>query len=296
MAERLCVIANPGSGQNSKGDEALKAAMAVFGDRAELRRWTPDSNIAATVRKALSDGFGTIVAAGGDGTVVSVAQALIGQKAALGVLPLGTFNYFSRGLGLPEDPAAAAEAILNGAPRPVSVGEVNGQVFLNNASLGIYPRILQEREETYRRYGRSRLMAYWSVVRTFVIFQRARRRTITVDGQTRTLRSPLIFAARSAYQLEEFGLKGTEAIDNDELAIFVIRPASRARLFLLAWRLVRRKIVAGRDVDLFIAHKFVVDGRHGTDLVAYDGEKKRMALPITFQVRPEALTVLMPKA
>lgn len=296
MLDRLCVIANPGSGQNKRGDGPLEAAMQVLGSRAELRRWSEDGSIADTVRQALDDGFKTIIAAGGDGTIMSVAQALVGTDAVLGVLPLGTFNYFARGIGLPEDSAEAARALLRSTPRTISVGEVNGQLFLNNASVGIYPHILNAREETYRRFGRNRLLAYWSVLRTFLNFQRPRKRTITVAGQTRTERTPLIFVARSAYQLAEFGLAGIGAIEDDKFAVFIIHPASRIKMFILALRLVRHRIEAGRDVDVLTVDRVRVDATHPTELVAHDGEKMRMSTPLTFEVRRDALRVLTPAA
>lgn len=97
----LCVLANPGSGGNRRDAGALERAMAVFGPKAELRRWAEGEDLAEAVARAV-----------GDGTVNGVAQALMGTGVALAVLPLGTFNFFARGLGLPEEAEAAAEAIL----------------------------------------------------------------------------------------------------------------------------------------------------------------------------------------
>lgn len=296
LARRICVVANPASGKNSKGDTALAAAMEAFGDRAELRRWSPETDLSHTVRTALDDGFDIIVAAGGDGTIVSVAQAMLGEKAAMGVLPLGTFNYFARGLGLPEDPAEAARAVLEGETQPLSVGEVNGQVFLNNASIGLYPYILQQREDAYRRFGRSRMLAYWSALRTFVHIRRPRPRTITANGESRTLRSPLIFAARSAYQLREFGLTGAQAVERDKIALWVVHETTRGGMFVMAWRLMRKRLRAGEDVDLIIADDVEVAARHTTELIAFDGEKKHMSVPVKFRMRPDAINVVMPKA
>ena len=268
--------------------------MAVFGPRADLRRFGPGTSIAGTVRKALDEGFDAIIAAGGDGTVVSVAHAMTGQDVPMGVLPLGTFNYFARGLGLPEDPAEAARAILEGTAQAASVGEVNGQVFLNNASLGLYPYILERREVTYRRFGRSRALAYWTVARTFLNLRRPRPRAITANGVTRTLRTPLIFAARSAYQLREFGLSGAQAVDRDHIALFVLHETTRLGMFRMAWRLLRRKIRDGEDVDIIVTDRVEIRAAHGVELVAYDGEKRRTEVPVTIAVRRNALNVIMP--
>ena len=101
VTDRICLVANSSSDRNSRGDTAFAVAMAVFGDGAALRRCAPGSGIARRVRGVLAAGFGTIVAAGRDGTVVAVAQSLIGTPVRMGILPLGTFNCFACGLGLP---------------------------------------------------------------------------------------------------------------------------------------------------------------------------------------------------
>ena len=295
MTDRICVIANPGSGRNSRGDTALAAAMAVLGDAAELRRCAPGSGIARAVRGAIADGFGAIVAAGGDGTVVAVAQSLIGTPVPMGILPLGTFDYFARGLGLPQDPAEAARAILSGEPRPQSVGEVSGQVFLNNTSIGLYPYILRRREDTHRRFGRSRAAACWSVIRTLLDVRRPQSRTITIEGTARTLRTPLIFAARSAYRLREFGLTGERAVGRDRLVLFVLHDTPRLGMFRMGWRLLRRRVRDGEDVDIRIADDVRVDASHRSDLAALGGERAALALPVTFRVRRDALNVIMPR-
>ena len=297
MAHRIGVIANAGSGRNAREAAAIERAMAVLGPEARLVWWEAGRDIGLLVRELEAEGCTTIVAAGGDGTVGAVAAALCGGRLALAVLPLGTFNFFARGLGLPEDPEAAARAILAGRQRRIAIGEVNGQVFLNNASLGLYPAILKEREAIYDRWGRYRVLAHWSVVRSFLRFQRPMRVVIrTAEGERRRV-TPLIFVARSAYQLARYGLEGAAAISGDRFALFVATGGHRPRdLFRLAWRLVTRRIQPGRDVELIESARVEVEVAGRAPLVAFDGEKRRMRAPITFLIRPDALTIVVPEA
>lgn len=291
------VIANAGSGRNSREAEAIDRAMAVFGARARLVWWDPGTDLGAVVRDLAGEGRRTIVAAGGDGTVAAVAAALRGTDLALAVLPLGTFNFFARGLGLPEDPEGAARAILEAKPRRISIGTVNGQVFLNNASLGLYPAILKERESIYGRWGRRRVLAHWSVIRTVLRARRPMRLVIRTEVGERALVTPLIFVARSAYQLDRYGLEGAAAISDDRFAMFVATGGHRpADLFRLAWRLVTRTIALGRDVELIEAARITVAIEGPATLVAYDGEKARMRSPVEFVIEPDALTILLPEA
>ena len=292
----LCVLANPGSGRASRDGSAIDKAMAVFGPDVPLRRLTEGQTFADAVKQALADGFTTIVAAGGDGTVTGIAQALIGTDANLAILPLGTFNFVSRGLGLSEDPEAAARAILAGHPHRISVGMVNDQLFLNNVSLGLYPRILSEREAMYSRYGRFRILAYWTVLATIIRAQRTPRMTIETEDGSRSLRTPLIFIARSAYQLERFGLSGADIISDDRFAVFVARSGTRWHLIKLAFHLARKRLVAGTDVELFSAHSLTIRTPRRRPRVAFDGEKRRMLAPLKFEIRPDALSIIIPDA
>mgnify|MGYP000022190223 CR=1 FL=1 len=291
---RICVLANPKSGRNSRDRDAIARAMAVFGPHATLRHWRSGEDLDVVVRRLVAEGFQTIVAAGGDGTVTGVAHALLGTRVALGVLPLGTFNFFARGLHLPEDPEGAAQAILGGQVRRISVGTVNGQVFLNNASLGIYPRILQAREESYARWGRSRLLAYWTVLKTLVRYQAARRVIVTVEGQTRNLRSPLIFVARSAYQLQRFGLTGGKAISDDRFAVFIALGGTRWHLLKLALHLALGRVIPGQDVEVLTTRQMEVRTAKRRPNVAFDGEKRRMLAPLLFEIQPDALSIILP--
>jgi YegS/Rv2252/BmrU family lipid kinase len=293
-AATICVLANPGSGRNSRDAEAIDVALAAFGPQAELRRWKPGEDLEVAVKQAVMDGFTTIVAAGGDGTVMGVAHALAGTKARLAVLPLGTFNYFARGLGIPQEPREAAEAILAGHTKRISVGAVNGQVFLNNASIGIYPKILREREGVYSRFGRRRIAAHWSVIRTVIRFQRPLTLRLTTDGVTRSVRTPLLFVARSAYQLSFFGLDAQQTISDDAFALFIAKGTTRMDLLNLALRLATKTVVIGRDVDMISAKSISVETLHPLPDVAFDGEKARMKSPLDFRILTDALEIVVP--
>lgn len=291
----ICVLANPGSGRNSRDAAAIDRAMAVFGRDATLRRWDRDRPLSEAVDRALSDGFTTIVAAGGDGTVKGVAEALMGREAALGVLPLGTFNFFARGLGLPEDPEAAARAVLAGKPHRIAVGTVNGRLFLNNASVGLYPLILQTREQVYARFGRSRLLAYWTVISTLARVQATRRMVIHADGQMHDLRSPLLFVARSAYQLRHYNLEGAAAISEDRFAVFILREGSRWQMLKAVAKLALRRASAGAEIAVIYAREMEVTPASRRPLVAMDGERDRIRAPLRFAIRDDALTVILPR-
>ncbi|MCU0825899.1 MAG: hypothetical protein MUE52_00480 [Tabrizicola sp.] len=289
----ICVLANPRSGTAQRNPGAVERAMAVFGDRAILRPFSGDP--ADEAARAVADGYPIIVAAGGDGTVAGVAHALAGTDAALAVLPLGTFNYFARGLGLPEEIDAAARAILDGSSHFIAVGTLNGRVFLNNVSIGLYPAILEEREATYARFGRYRILAHLASLRTILRFQKPHRMDLFQDETRHRIRTPMLFVARSAYQLDQFGLEGADAISDDRFVMFLAHQQTRLGFLRLAWRLIRKRVDHGRDVIVSTPRRIIVAVRGRRRIsVALDGEKLRMQLPLKIRLSDHKLHVILP--
>jgi diacylglycerol kinase family enzyme len=246
----------------------------------------------------MADGFGTIVAAGGDGTVSGVADAILqaGAAARLGVLPLGTFNFFARGLGLPLEPGHAAAALARGRTRQMRFGTVNGRVFLNNMSLGLYPSILETREDLYDRWGRSRLAAYWSVLKTVTGFNAPMRLDLRLDGREDRLVTPLVFVAASAYQLETYNLEGAEAVRGGALALFAVRRTRGRDLMRSAWALARGRARKGEEFDARTARDIEIGPRANSILVARDGERERMQTPLRVARSGKAVPVIVEAA
>jgi diacylglycerol kinase family enzyme len=295
MPAHICVLSNPRSGTSLRNPGAVDRAMAIFGDRAELRPFSGDP--ADEAARAIREGFRIIVAAGGDGSVAGVAHAVAGTNAALAVLPLGTFNYFARGLKMPEDPEAAARVILNGKPHDINVGTLNGRVFLNNVSIGIYPAILEEREAAYARFGRYRFLAHLASLRTILRFQAPHRMDIYQDETRHRIRTPMLFVARSAYQLDQFGLEGGDAISDDRFAVFLAHQQTRLGFLRLAWKLIRKRVDHGRDVIVSTPRRLAVAVRGRRRIsVALDGEKLRMHLPLRIQLNDHVLRVILPSS
>ncbi|SEN76841.1 diacylglycerol/lipid kinase family protein [Palleronia pelagia] len=294
MPAQIRVIANHKSGRNSRDRQAIEQAMEVFGPDARRIDWQPGSDLSALIDRAVADGGDLVVAAGGDGTVMATAGAMVGRDVPMAVLPLGTFNFFARGLGFSEDPETAARQIVDGQPHDIRVGRVNGQTFLNNASLGIYPKILRERETVYRRWGRRRIAAHWSVLKTMLRFRKPLRLTLDLDGQRSEERTAMIFVARSAYQLDFFGLNGADLISDDRFAVLVARARSRRRLMALAWRLARGKAVEGQDYELLSARSLTVKTARKKATLAFDGEKRRETSPFEFRMSDDPLRIILP--
>ena len=296
-ARRVHIILNARSGipgKEAAGERAIEYLSSRGVDvRVEVVR-TPE-DLPATAAAAAAGDADVVVAGGGDGTIATVAAALLDTPKALGVLPLGTFNYFARRFDVPLELDGALEVIATGDERPVSVGEVNGRVFLNNSSIGLYPAVLKQRESTYERVGRSQAAAYLSVAFVLVQPPAFLNLQLTADGQPLSRRTPLLFVGVNGHQMETFGIPGGECLDSDRMALYITRPLNAARLWGLALRGFFRGLHGAGELEVVCARELQVTLRRRRVRVAMDGEVARLRTPLRYRMRVDALRVLVPR-
>src|ERR1700694_5966187 len=128
MTATLPVIVNAaaGKGYRTEDFDAIRDAFRAAGAQASILAASNGAEVESLARRAASEAHSAIVAAGGDGTVSTVAGAIVDSPSALGVLPLGTLNHFARDLRIPLGLEEAARNIVAGNHAMVDVGEVNG--------------------------------------------------------------------------------------------------------------------------------------------------------------------------
>jgi diacylglycerol kinase family enzyme len=299
----LFIVLNAGSGRTAASETRaiIENVLGAAGREHVLTVVDEPSRIVAiaaeTVARAKAAGA-IVVAAGGDGTLNAVAQATLGSGCVFGVLPQGTFNYFGRAHGIPSDTAAATEVLLTGLPQPVQVGLVNERIFLVNASLGLYPQLLEDREAWNRQYGRSRVVALVAGLATVLRHRRHLRIAIECYGQTRDVRTRTLFVGNNPLQLKQIGIPLADALSMGQLAAIMLRPVGS---FPMLWLLARGALGKLGEADNVISFGF--DGitvrratlsRSKRIKVATDGEIAWLDAPVRFRVSPEPLHLIKP--
>jgi diacylglycerol kinase family enzyme len=234
------------------------------------------------------------VALGGDGSQSAVANAVAGTGVVMGVLPGGTFNYFARDLGVGDTVDAAVNTLLGGHVRSLDVGAINGRIFLNNASFGLYPQILTRREEIYSRWGRTRIAAYWSVLLALRDMRDPMHMVLTVGGEQRDFYTPLAFAARSAFQLDSMGMDGAQAIREGHFVLYMAKGKRPLDLMKTALRLGLGRMARGQDFDLVVADDILIETHRRHRRLAFDGEQARMTGPFQLSMQRAGLSVIVP--
>ena len=239
---------------------------------------------------------GVIVAAGGDGTLNAVASQMLKQQIPMGILPMGTFNYVARVLHIPLDILEAAEVIATGEQRASHVACINDQIYLNNASLGLYPLFIKKREEYNRKFGRFPLNAYTSGLDVLIRDWKELKLEVEVDGKKYPVKTPLIFFGNNQLQLEELKLKVSKCAELGEIAGVVIAKGDKLTLFKTLFQTIRGKLEQASDVYSFGAQKVTVYSRKPKLTVALDGEIVSMSTPLDLHVEKNALNIMVPHA
>jgi diacylglycerol kinase family enzyme len=275
---------------------ALRRAFTAQGLAVDLRvaEAGDGAALARAVDGALRSRPALLVAAGGDGTVAAVAARLVDGDTALGVLPLGTLNHFAADLGIPAKLEPAVQVIASGRRARVDVGEVNGRVFLNNSSLGLYPHIIDARERAQRRLHIGKwpalARATWQALRhphSFTVH-------LEIDCQPLQRRTPFVFVGNNGYALEGFAAGHRPCLDDGVLSLYVLRPQRPWGFLRLALRALLGRVSAREDFEAFTARELVIEADAGELEIALDGEVARLAAPLRYRVRPDALPVLVP--
>jgi diacylglycerol kinase family enzyme len=241
---------------------------------------------------------GVVVAAGGDGTINSVAQLVLAAGLPFGILPQGTFNYFSRTHGIPSGTAEATRTLLAAIVQPVQVGLINHRVFLVNASLGFYPQLLEDREAYKKRLGRSRIVALWAGIMTIAREHRQLVLELEHEGNVRTMRSATLIAGNNRLQLEQLGIPEAVALRDGQLVAIAVRPVSKLGMFGLLLRGALGQLGDAENVVSFAFKRLTVRLRRRLRRrrvkIATDGEVAWLDLPLVFQVSPKPLLLLVP--
>ncbi len=269
--------------------EALASALKGRTDRAEIRLVRP-AYLKDEIERAARSDISTLIVGGGDGSVSCAAHVLAGTDKTLGVLPFGTMNLFARDLGLPANIEEAIEALADTRPRRIDLARLNGRHFHTLSGLGFFSQMARAREEV-RGHKLGRLVGVG------IAALRALRRTSTFSLDIRTeTRREHVDALAVLITNNRFGNDWRRlALDEGMLEIHIVEDAgalsklkASANLLTGAWR-------NDDDTDGIrtIAARHVVIGRtRRRTFASTDGELKREFIPLRYDIRPGALTVL----
>jgi len=278
------ILANPAAGADDLSIDDLRRRFAGH----EVVECEPDE-VAKRTADAVQRGVDFVGVAGGDGTIRCAAEQLCGSDVPLLPIPAGTRNHFAKDVGVTDiDDAVDA---THGRVARVDLGEVNDHRFVNNSSIGVYPRVVVRREAHEHRLpkGIANVVAVWEQVR-----RRGQRLGVEVGGQHH--RAWMVFVGNGRYGEGLIDLADRESLTEHQLDVRVAlanKPLARLRLLLalLIGRLSHSKLL----VEMTTPEVAIdVDGLREVE-VALDGEVERVETPLRYRSLEGALSVLVPE-
>jgi len=268
--EKPVLFVNPRSGDGSATRNRVVELARERG--VEARQLAPGDDLPARAHRAVAEGADALGIAGGDGSLAAVAAVAVAHGLPFVCIPAGTRNHFALDVGVDRhDVQGALDAFTDGVERVIDVAEVNGHVFLNNVSLGIYGEAVQQ--AAYRD----------AKVRTLA---ETARRTLGPSARMPAIRlvddaglvhdmPAVVLVSNNPYALSGPGLGTRPTLAGGELGVLVIdMPDERQRPPGRAWS-ARHLRVDGPE----ILHAGI------------DGEAVELATPLDFRVHPGALRV-----
>lgn len=299
----LSIIYNEKSGFHAANKdeiyEQLMTNLTTYGYEIQTFEISAEADFNSLMDKIIlrhqqAEEIGIVVAAGGDGTLNTVATKLMTTEIPIGILPLGTFNYVARLLHIPLDLLKAAEVIAQGRVREVHVAQINDHIYLNNASLGLYPLFIQRRELYNRRFGRFTLHAYTSALDVLIRDRKELKLEIEVDGKKYPVKTPLIFFGNNQLQLAEMNLRLAKCAELGKVVGVVVAKSDKRTLFKILWQLIRGNLDHAPDVYSFSADNVQIHSKAKKLTLALDGEIVEMQPPLHISVRKHALKIMVP--
>ena len=295
------MLLNAGAGTAShRGSDGLRgdlaAALQALDVSADLEVCSgPDLKHFAegALARAQAAEIDAVVVGGGDGSIRTVAGVLAGTNVPLGILPLGTLNHFVKDLGIPLHVKEAAEVIARGETRAVDLAEVNGETFINNSSIGIYPYIVLDRERRRAHHKLTKWMAMVPALFRLLKHFPRRQLALSAEGWTRPYRTPCLLIGNNEYGMEFFELGRRHHLDRGELSVYVVKQRRPFGFFWMICRMVFGKASQARNIESFRLKEVQVRSKTSRLPVALDGEVEMMRPPLQYRSLPGALRVIV---
>jgi diacylglycerol kinase family enzyme len=296
MSARVAIIINckAGAGYTDAWANALAGKFRDGGMDPKVTLARSGEEVIEAARRAVLERVQVIVAGGGDGTLNAVASVLSGTAIHFGVLPLGTLNHFAKDLHIPLQLDAAIGNIIAGHCIRIDAAEVNGTLFLNNSSIGLYADLVNRREVEQRRSGIGKWPAFFQAMIGVLRRYPFLHVQMTLDGHEHQRRTPCVVIGNNAYTMAGLDIGERLRMDAGQLSVYIVRSQNRLALLGLAIRTLFGRLRQAKDFEAILTREIVIATRHARKRVATDGEVTMMDTPLRYRIRPGALNVIVP--
>jgi diacylglycerol kinase family enzyme len=244
------------------------------------------NDIQRTLKPWIAKGA-TVAAIGGDGTLSGIAGMLVDTKAVFAPLSGGTLNHFTKDLGISQDLDEALAAVAHARPHYIDVASVNGTVFINNSSIGLYPSSLHEREQL-----EGKRISKWPAAVIAMVRALARYRSYQVTIGDETFKTPFLFVGNNDYHLEDPTISGRTKLNEGLLSVYTIASASRWSLVKLLGHALVGQLAAVDEVKIWKTASLTIHTRKSQIRVSRDGEMEKVKTPLHYEIKAGKLRII----
>lgn len=292
---KAAVIMNKSAG-SAKSDDIEKSITNAFKEvNIECQVYKIESSeIKNHVKEIVENGIDVVVAAGGDGTVSTIANLLAGNKTPLAVLAFGTLNHFAKDIGMPLDLEEAVKVIADGKVKMLDIAEVNERRFINNSSIGLYPHMVRKREWVEKQNKSNKWVAmFHAIINTFKRFPLYRVK-VGIDGTSINCSTSAIFVGNNKYKMELFNPGTRSRLDEDTLTLYLTHCKTRFCMIKLAFLSLFNMLDPTKDFENYYIKEVTLETKKKTIAVSVDGEVIHLNSPLNYKILPKILPVIVP--
>jgi undecaprenyl-diphosphatase len=286
---RIPLFVNPKAGTGPAGVAALRER---FGENAVAVEEVQPARLADRIRRATADGAQVVAVAGGDGSLHSAVNALAGSDCALAIIPAGTLNNFAHRVGI-DDLDAARDALLDGRPDALPLGECGDELFLNTLTFGEYARTVRLREKLrpFLTKWPAALVGFLTIVATLRTFEVE----LEVHGRRVTRTTPFLWVGLGWGSFPRVD-EAAERRSSPDLEVAILHAhtpiATAAFMWRATWQMLRNEYpVRDRALEIFHTRALTLHTKRALDGTS-DGELMRQTTPVHICVRDAAVRIM----
>lgn len=250
-------------------------------------------NLPDILEKVSNKNYETLIAAGGDGTVSSVAEKAVNLHKTMGIIPAGTLNHFAKDAGIPLNTDEALRTILGGSTILIDTASVNDHIFLNNSSIGLYPKVVKRREQQMKLGGRK-----WPAMikATMAVLKSIPKINVTIEADDSTVKckTPFVFIGNNDYKFDFFNLGRREGLEDGLLSIYYPKYEGRISYLRLILKTLMGKLDQEANFRIIHNEEIIIYSNKKKLEVSIDGEVFKLKTPLHYKIKPKSLRIIVP--
>lgn len=297
---KILVFYNPASGADDKSTEEFKNQIIY-----ELNSDAKNNNeivfidiLTETINedeiKKESANIKALIISGGDGSISAFAKQAVENNIPLGILPSGTFNNFATDNGIPNDFKEALNIIKQFKTTKIDAAIVNDRYFVNNSSIGLYTTSVKIRERIRKDYGLNKFIAMlFAIVKTFILFPMI---YIEVESKGKIIKkkTPFVFIGNNKYEFNLLKIGNRKSLNNGTLHVYYSKCTSRLCLLKITLQTIFKSQKRPENIISKSVTEFTIYSKKKYLTVAADGELFKMSSPLKYQIKHNALSLIVP--